>query len=1554
MDSYKNILAKDIAIIGISCRFPQADNLEEFWQKLKNGAECISFNSTTLSTIPSKTNFVRARGIIKDIDFFDASFFDISTREAELLDPQHRLFLECAWQALENAGYDVASYEKTISVYAACGVNTYLSLIEACLNSPSEKFQALVSNVADCLPSKVSYKLNLRGESIAVQTACSSSLVAVHMACQSLLNGYSDMALAGGVNIATLQNFSGEYQEGMIYSPDGHCRAFDHMAKGMVEGDGLGIVVLKRLDDALQEEDYIYAVIKGSAINNDGSSKVGYTAPSVAGQAEVIATSLAIANIPAETIGYVEAHGTGTSLGDPIEIEALTQAFRLYTSKKGFCAVGSVKTNIGHLIHAAGIAGLIKAVLSIQHGVIPSTLHFEKPNPQIDFDNSPFYVNNYLQEWSNSLKPHRAGVSSFGIGGTNAHVILEEAPIAEASSPSRPWHLLVLSAKTSSALDTATTNLAEHLKRHRDLNLADVAYTLQVGRAAFNHRRMIVCNNLNDAVMNLETLNAQRVFTTFHESKKQPLVFMFPGQGAQYVNMGLELYQVEPKFREQVDICSELLYPHLGFDLRKVLYPSEEHRERSEQQLKQTAITQPALFVIEYALAQLWKQWGVHPQAMIGHSIGEYVAACIAGVFSLEDALSLVAVRGQLMQQLPSGTMLSVHLPEKEIETLLGRKLSLAAINGLSLCVVSGVTDAVEQLEGQLVEKGVVCRRLHTSHAFHSEMMSPILERFTQQVQKVNLKPPKIPYVSNVTGNWITVAEAITPDYWTRHLRQTVRFASGLQQFLKEPNLILLEVGPNKTLNTLVKKHPDKTVEQLVLSSLGHVNDRDTDVASLLNTLGQLWLADVKVDWSSFYAHERHHRIPLPSYPFERKRYWIEPQKQADNVNTRQIKLCKQPDIKDWFYVPSWKRTKLPIPYQSGDIVKGKGKWLLFIENNYFGEATTEIFTQEDLSIVRIVPGDCFKILDDSTYQINPLAPKDYLKLIDSVTTNEGSIKTIIHLWNYTPANSAIPDSEQALYRGFYSLLFLTQALDNICHQLPIWVVTSNAQPIKPTNNYMAVEKSTLLGLCKVIPQEYPNLICRTLDFSYGDTANSNRIRQHLEQLISEISDPSADLEVAYRERDRWVPVLEPINVPAQQNNCRLRHRGIYLITGGLGQIGLTIAEYLAQHFQAKLVLISRSGLPPEDTWSNWIANHDEEDTVSQKILKVWQFQKLGAEVLIPKVDVTDINQMSKLRQEIQNRWGTLHGVIHAAGVVGKQHLCSIGNTTPENAAKVFEPKIRGTLVLYEVLKNEPLDFCLLCSSLSSFLGGLTYCVDTAANRFMDVFTQFICNANCPSWISINWDIWQSSSFVQPEIGSDTSNLAINPYEGVEVFARSLSLQYDQLIVSTVPLTDRVEDINQFFSHLPASKVTQDSTTDSSNHFLSLPTCSKNDVEKLVTGIFKNLLGINNISLHEDFLTLGGDSLMMLDVIDQIEQALDVQIPFDEAFDALTVSQLTDLSLRRLAEKTPFTSTEMVEEDYYCYEIEIDGEIATVITKKHDYLEQGLPQGTKNFRPYNK
>jgi amino acid adenylation domain-containing protein len=881
-----------IAIIGMAGRFPGADSVEEFWDNLVQGRESVSFFSDAElrdsgldpDAFRSRGRYVAARGLLKDIECFDAAFFGIHPREAEVMDPQQRIFLETCWIALERAGYAPNRIDAIVGVFGGVSFNTFYlyalhgrpDLLE--MVGPE---QVMFGNEKDYVTTRVAYKLGLKGPALNVSTACSTSLVAVAQACQSLLTYQCDFALAGGASVTVPQVRGYFHDEGNIGSADGHTRTFDAQASGTAFGNGVGIVVLKRLEDAIRDHDQVFAVIKGAALNNDGSQRVSFGAPGVDGQAKVISLAHALAGVEPRSISYVEAHGTATPLGDPIEVAGLTKAFREGTDARQFCAIGSVKSNTGHLDVAAGVTGLIKTALALHHKVLPASLHYSSPNPKLNLESSPFFVNAKLRDWEreNGI-PRRAGVSSFGTGGTNAHVILEEAPELPLSDRGRPWQLLPLSAKTPEALEKATAQLSDYLKKAANSTpfesqpaaLADAAFTLQSGRAVFSYRRIVVCRDLNDGAAALEARDSKRVFSQHEQNSDPPVVFMFPGQGAQYPGMGASLYNSEPVFRENVDRCLAILKPLLETDLRALMFPKNGSEKDCQAQLQQTALTQPALFVIEYALAKLWMSWGIAPAAMIGHSVGEYVAGCLAGVFQLEDALSLVARRGALVQAQPGGTMLIVRQAEREVLPLLTPELGIAAVNSPNLCVVSGPYSAVESLEKILETRGIATKRLQTSHAFHSAMMDPVLEPFGALLKKVPLREPQIPYVSNVTANWITAKEATNPGYWAGHVRQTVRFAEGVAKLMEEPRNILLEAGPGQTLSTLARQHPAKRAEQNVFASLALSGEQE--LRGFYETLGRLWMSGVRVDWKMFYSNESRQRVTLPSYPFDRKRYW--------------------------------------------------------------------------------------------------------------------------------------------------------------------------------------------------------------------------------------------------------------------------------------------------------------------------------------------------------------------------------------------------------------------------------------------------------------------------------------------------------------------------------------------------------------------------------------------------------------------------------------------------------------------------------------------------------
>ena len=1497
----------DIAVIGMACRFPGANDVDQLWRNLCDGVESISFFSdeelreagVDEATLQNP-NYVKARAILDDIETFDAAFFGYSPGEAEMMDPQQRVFLQEAWRAVEAAGYTPETYSGAVGVYAGVGMNTYLlknlypNLRQLGI---AAAYQVMIGNNKDFLSTRVAYKLSLTGPAITVQTACSTSLVATHLACQSLLLGECDMALAGGVSINIPQKSGYVYQEGMISSPDGHCRAFDARAKGTVAGNGVGLVMLKRLVDALEDGDTVHAVIKGSAMNNDGALKVGYTAPSVDGQAAVIAEAQAVAGVEADTVTYIETHGTGTTLGDPIEIRALTQAFQASASGRGFCAIGSVKTNFGHLDAAAGVAGLIKTVLALKHRKLPPSLHFEQPNPQIDFANSPFYVNTALTDWNPNGMPRRAGVSSFGIGGTNVHVVLEEAPSQPPSGASRSEQLLVLSAQTESALETMSANLATYLRQHTGLNFADVAYTLQKGRKPLPQRRALVCSDADEAVKILNALPSKQAPTGYEETTDRPVVFMFPGQGAQYVNMGRDLYQTEPTFREQVDRCAGLLQPLMGLDLREILYPDDARRDEAAQQLQQTSVTQPALFVIEYALAQLWLEWGIRPCALIGHSLGEYTAACVAGVMSLEDALTILTTRARLMQDLPGGAMLSVPLSEAALQPLLTDALSVAVINAPEMCVVSGPYDAVDKLEQDLTAKGVNSVRLHTSHAFHSGMMEPILDEFTRSVQTISLHPPQIPWVSTVTGNWVTADDVTDPGYWARNLRQTVRFGAAIGEILQQASHILLEVGPGRTLSTLAKRQPDSSPEQVALASVRHPRESQSDTGFVLTTLGQLWLAGAAIDWDGFYQREQRRRLPLPTYPFEGERYWIE----ADEAfqPTAQPSLAKKPDIADWFYAPSWKRR--PLPRRSA-AEPSTGGWLVFVDECGLGSQLADRLRQQGQPVVTVTPGVKFEQTAAQAFTLNPEHPEEYESLFTELSDLDALPARIVHLWSLTELAYPAGELEPAQQRGFYSLLFLAQAIgrQQKTDALEIHVLSNHLQTVIG-DEQLCPAKATILGPVNVIPQEYPHITCRSLDLSLPDGPVADSL---VEQVLTELRQAPEEHVAALRGQQRWVQTFEPLRLDAAFDGAtRLRDRGVYLITGGLGGIGLVLADYLATTVQARLVLVGRSALPARAEWDQWLREHDEQERTSRKIRHIRQLEEHGAEVLALSADVADLNQMQAVLAETESRFRPVTGVIHAAGVIGEESFQAIAGLTKSACEQQFHPKVKGLIVLDQVLRNTDLDFCLLMSSLSTILGGLGFTAYAAANRFMDAHAL---QRGTSNWISVNWDGWQLSNVpVQPAaVGSSVAEFAITPWEGIEAVQRVLSwTEPGQLIVSTGDLQARIRQ----WVLRDQDEVQTDSgkkKTSASYTRPDLPTpyvAPRNELEESLTQIWQTCLKLDQVGVHDDFFELGGHSLLASELVTQIQQHFGQALPLTALINTPTVAQLAQL----LEEQTP-------------------------------------------------
>jgi acyl transferase domain-containing protein len=1277
-------LVEPVAIVGLSAKVPGAGSVEEFWRNLVAGVESVRFFSReeqeaigVPAALLDDPGFVPASPVLDGLELFDAAFFGMTPREAEIRDPQQRLFLELAHTALEDAGYDPGRYDGEIGVYGGIGADEYqwknIRRNAAVLGS-SGILGVATANHPDYLATLTSYKLNLRGPSMTVHTACSSSLVAVHLACEALRNSECDMALAGAMSLEIPHHWGYVYAEGGIMSPDGHCRAFDARSGGTLWGSGGGVVVLKRLADAVRDGDAVRAVVLGNAVNNDGSDKVGFSAPSVEGQTAVIAQALGVAGIDPRSISYVEAHGTGTALGDPIEVTALSAAFGRDTAETQWCGLGSVKTNIGHLGPAAGIAGLIKTVLALEHRLIPPSLHYEAPHPKIDFGSSPFYVNAAPSVWDAAGGPRRAGVSSFGIGGTNAHLLLQEAPEPAPADGAGGSVLLQLSARTATALATAAERLAEHLSRS-GADLADVAYTLRHGRQQHAHRTYAVAADPAAAVTALRADKRRQVGQA--PSRPPRVAFLFSGQGSQYAGMGAELYASEPVYRAVVDECAGILAGPLGRDLRELLHARGD--AAADAELGRTALTQPALFTVEYALAKLWESWGVEPAAMVGHSIGEYVAATLAGVFALPDALRLVARRGQLMQSMPPGAMLAVQADESAVAGALPDGLSVATVNGPGTCVVAGPVETVQAYVAQLADREIGSKRLRTSHAFHSPMMEPVLAAFRDAVAGVRRTPPGRPYLSNLTGTWVTAEQATDPSYWARHLREAVRFGDGLATLLADGGWSLVEIGPGRQLTGLARLQiATRDRDAAPAPSLPGPGEKAGDRETLLAVAGRLWLSGVDIRIGG--PGEAGRRVPLPTYPYERRRFWIEPTAAADEP----VQAPAGPlPVDDWFSVPTWKQVAAPpVTGRVADRV-------LLLGDGPRADGLAARLRADGTEVVRAV--------------VRRPSERASRAALDELIAGLGEPpRRIVHAyaWDTDPTGTDPDAAWAAQDAGFFSVLALAQALAGSAPAEPVHldVVTAGTQAAIG-GDVAAPEQATVAGPALVLPLELPWLTVRHVDAPAGIPVGAA-----VSQVDAELRRPPVDgaPSVALRGGRRWVRDWEPVRLPAPAGTG-LPAQPVVLVTGGLGGIGITVAEDLATRAGARLVLVSRTPLPAEQEWDRHVAVHGTAERAGRAIAAVRRMRAAGAEVLVLAADVADEADLRRVRAGTLARFGRLDVLVHAAGQPGGG-MAEVKERAQAEA--VLGPKLRGALALARVFGDLPLHSVVLCSSVTGVAGG--------------------------------------------------------------------------------------------------------------------------------------------------------------------------------------------------------------------------------------------------------
>ena len=1482
-----------IAVVGMAARFPGAESVDEYWQLLRagrSGIRDISIDELARAGVSPEVyedkNYVRRAASFREPSEFDANFFGYSPAEADVIDPQHRVFLENAWTALEDAGYDAQQYAGRIGVFGGSALNSYI--VNLSEHRPTRdsigEVQAVVGNVMGLMPTRVSYHLDLRGPSCGIQTGCSTSLVAIHSACRSLIDGECDLALAGGVTVShtTLSGYL--YEEGNIASPDGRCRAFDAAGRGTVFGNGVGVVVLKPLTSALREGDAIRAVILGSATNNDGADKVGLLAPSVNGQAEVISQAIKVAGIDPSALSYVEAHGTATELGDPVEFTALDKALggALDAASKR-CAIGSAKTNLGHLDAAAGVAGLIKVVLSLQNKELPPSLNYETPNPQIDFENRPFYVNSQLSDWLPAGEPRRAGVSSFGMGGTNAHVIVEEAPEVNHrhlsnSREGSSWQVLPLSAKDAGALEKRKKQIAGHVRglTQRDSHheqsgrpsnaisadgaLADVAYTLQIGRRAMKYRSAIVCQSLTEFAEGV----ASGIETLVAESPAN-VAFMFPGQGAQYPGMTSELYRTFRRFRETMNECAEILGPNL--DLLDLVYGTatdgSNDSNAKEGQLKSTINTQPAMFAVEYALADLLISFGIQPSALIGHSLGEYVAACLAGVFSLSDALRLVQFRGQVMQGCEPGSMLAVMQDEVQVKSLLPDNLEIAVQNSRLQTVVAGSKPEIRNFELMLRDRDIACQLLQTSHAFHSSLMDPALGPLHECLSGIELNAPRLNLISNRTGEWLSQEQATNPDYWVEHLRHTVRFADGMDLLTQLPNTVFLEVGPGQTLGRLLKT---QNADAIPIATLPGPHENRADEECLTHGLAELWCRGVPLQWHQIHSGEVRNRVPLPTYPFSRTPHLVPAGHQAGSHSLDDVAESdqKREEVEDWCYVPSWhNRPLIPSREMSGPLTV------------IFGEYRDLDLVDTPLSIASpiLVQAGAAWVVDEETITIDPDCKDDYVRLWQELEARHGAVPLRL-VCPWAPTQSATI--------AFERLVCLAQSLANRSSQetVDLTVLTSGLVDVTGDEEILN-EQSVLVGLLNSLPHEVAGLRCRVVDLP-ASVQKRSRIKG---SIAAELSQPieSAQRLIALRERRRWVQSYT--SVPLSKSDSDLLSEGAtYLVVGDLlDGLNMVYAQSLRTHLTAKVVLLGPSDLPDVNEWDSWLATHGNRHPVSQLIHRIKALGRESTDFVFCVADLNDASSVESAVMAALDRIGEseIQGLFYG-GVMGGEASCPLGELDELAQDRILNRKISTVAALDRLLDTTQPSFAVLQSSLSSIVGGPGFAAYAAASSFLDAAVATIAS-NCSERrgasaaefpiVSVNWDACQleeASAFGDSELMAK----AIQVDEIWEVTKRILAATIGpQVVVSPRPLMPRV-------LAAAAPDVCQvESIERQRPNIASEYVAPRTPVEKAVAKAMGDLLGISKIGLHDDFFALGGHSLLAIQAITKLRKQFNVDLP---------------------------------------------------------------------------
>ncbi|MFM9558269.1 type I polyketide synthase [Streptomyces caniscabiei] len=1474
-----------IAVVGMAGRFPGAASPDALWDLWESGAEAVSrFTPEELraSGVPdidtTHPGYVPAKGVLPNIAGFDSQLFGYNALEASVIDPQQRIFLECAWSALEDAGCDPDRVTGPVAVYAGSMLSTYLihnllsrTDLRASLGVPL-LFQG---NQPDQLASRVAYKLNLRGPAVSVQTACSTSLVAVHMAAQSLLSHECDLALAGGVTV-TVPHRSGYLPvPGGIESPDGRCRPYGIGANGTVFGNGAGVVALKRLSDALAEGDRIHAVILGSAVNNDGAAKAGYTAPGMTGQVTVIREALSVADVSPRSIGYVEGHGTGTALGDPIEVEALTTAYRAAgsaTDTGPWCALGSVKSRVGHLDTAAGITGFIAAVQALRHGRIPATLHADGDGPAPALASTPFFVPERSTAWPAGEGPRRAAVSAFGIGGTNAHVVLEQAPphaprSTDGGGPEAGSALpvpLPLSARTSTALDTAASRLAEHLEAHPEVPLVDVARTLRTGRRRLDHRRVVLARDTAEAAAALRTGGRRDSVRARADRADAPVAFLLPGQGTQLPGMAMGLYDAHPVFRAALDECADMLRPHLGQDLTAVL------RDGGERDLRRTAVLQPAVVAIGHALTRLWEHWGVRPAALLGHSLGEFTAAALSGVFELPEALRLAAVRGRLMEETAPGAMLAVPLGAAEATEAAARyALDVAAVNGPAATVLSGPRDAVDHARADLEGRGLRPLALPVDRAFHSSLCDEAAARFAREVSLTARSAPRVPFVSGVSGDWITAELAADPAYWARQMREPVRFDRGLATLAAlDDGLVLVENGPGSVLTDLVRSvrpgTDDIRLAPPPLPSRGRRGPEDEPVGTALSLAG-LWTNGAHVEWEPVAGTAR--VADLPGYPFEHRTHWIDP------VTADLPEVPAAPDALHAALV--WR--PLDAATTASDRFSGRRQtWLVLMDPDGAAQPAVDLLTARGQIVTVVLPGTEYRRVRRGVYQLDPADPAQYAKLFADLRGLVRTPTAVLYAWGLRTGQDSgdtAPD-ETSCYFGFVRLA-RAMAEESVVNEVRLGVLTRAAFRTA-TGEVPDPAAAMLSGPVQVLPEEYGNMRCTQVDLPAGAALDARTT----EAVLGAVLDQPARL-LALRDGRLLARAAEPVEHPVPDLASRLPEGGTWVITGGLGGIGRTLAAHLARVPGVRLALLGRR-VP------------DGDDGPAAAFLR--ELRASGTEVLALRADVTDAQSLSGALDEVRARFSTIDGVVHAAGVPGGG---SVALREDRDVRAVFGPKVTGTRNLLAALRPGEARAFLVCSSLATVVPTYGQADYAAANAYLAAAAEAEAARGDRHAIAADWDMWAGAGMAsEAEVPADLRALqermlagALTAEQGARAFAAMLDAPPGRTLVarSSAVVTDGVLRL----ADEPA--VPRPAVALPRPELATAYVAPRTPTEERLAEIYAEMLGIEGVGVHDDFLELGGHSLLAAQIVARLRAEFDVDVPARAFFEGGRVADLAEL-----------------------------------------------------------